>query len=169
MHIAFFRHAERGPSESSQSALSKSGLRQAKNLVQWVAEKPMTRTQPARLTKPERLWTSPKRRTQETFQPLAQALGLRLETRSELDERGDSTILHFQRRILAALEELAETNATVFVCSHLDWLEEAMTLIPDEGSLPIASLSWPPGSFVVFAIREGRWHSLHQGQVSNDH
>lgn len=81
-----------------------------------------------------RLWTSPRLRCIETLQPLASAFDRALMVQPLLNERQlDEDDRTFRARIrqalLVAMDDLATSPATLVVCSHGDWLPEAMRVL----------------------------------------
>jgi phosphohistidine phosphatase SixA len=68
MHIVLFRHAEREPMRATNPPLTAQGMRQAQALALLVKQ--------GGLPAPTRLLVSPKLRTQQTFTPLSDSLGL---------------------------------------------------------------------------------------------
>lgn len=158
MQVLFLRHGDRSVGQGSNPSLSETGRRQAEGLVQSVEQN--------RLAKPEGLWASPKKRTQETLAPLAKTLHLQVEIIADLDERaGQESLEQFQQRVRNVLRRLEKMEKNVILCSHLDWLEEVAAMIPDEGELHLTSVHWSSASYVIFLLDEGHWLSQQQGRV----
>lgn len=157
MLVYFFRHCERA-SGGDNPPLTPAGVLQAKKLAE------LTETE--KLPKPHLLWTSPKRRAVDSLVPLATHLGLKVEALAELDERKPSeSAPAFQQRVRGTLERIERLGRDLFLCSHLDWLEAAMSEIADEGRLHVTSFHWSAGGYIGFSVEDGHWHSQNQGEV----
>lgn len=155
MRILIFRHAERENSGSTNPPLSTRGFQQALKLSELVlAEK---------LPKPTKLWVSPRLRSQQTLMPLQNILGIEAQEHAELDERQSSeTIDQFQRRIKKFLQVFEGQTGVIYICSHLDWLEEACYLIPSETDLAQEKYqAWSPCQYMDFEMQDGLW-TLHE-------
>lgn len=158
MYVIFFRHGERLLGQGPDPGLSAAGIKQAEALSSAVEK--------GRLPKPDSLWVSPKKRTLETFAPLATNLGIEIEIIGDLDERmvKENPQL-FRQRVIGVLQRLEKLKKNIFICTHLDWLEEVVTAIADEGNLHLTSIHWSTASYVSFQVSEGHWMSQQQGQV----
>lgn len=159
MQIYLFRHAERENSGQGNPPLSSRGFKQAQELA---------RQQAAGLfTKPGKLLVSPKVRTQQTFSPLAESLGVELVMTPELDERLSSeNASQFAARVKRFLAYLERQSGVIYVCSHLDWIEEAMIAIPSDTDLLAEKFqAWAPAQYTEFDVREGLWLVLKTGRV----
>lgn len=160
MSVYLFRHGDRtSRTPDAEPELSGTGLLQADHLRAWVAR--------GTLPAPTRLWVSPRHRAQQTFTPLAESLGISLEVLPELDERTPrESAVRFRERVNHLLDRARAVNGMLFLCSHFDWLEEAITLIPaDEDLAANAGPLWAPGSFVGFDTEDDLWHVRQKGQL----
>lgn len=156
MKIVLFRHATRSAHGLGDSPLSAEGLAQAENLPSFLAPN-------GPLPKPTHLFCSPKQRARQTLAPLSQKENLELAIDPRLDERHQNESgLDFETRILDLLKDVealseAHPEPCVYLCSHLDWLEAVLVLIPsDLSDLEIAG-SWSTAEFRIFKIQAGVW------------
>jgi broad specificity phosphatase PhoE len=161
MKLVIFRHASRSPFGAGDS-LSSVGLAQAEDLAQ------------AKLPEPTHIFVSPKKRAQQTLAPLAQVTGLAPTIDRRLDERRQNESMpDFEARVrsfLAEMESLArnssaDTSLCAFACSHLDWLELAMILLPSDLSEREMSLSWATAEYKIFEFADGLWLSQACGVI----
>lgn len=141
---------------ADDGGLSRSGFDQAEKLVREIEPGGL-------LPQPTILLASPKKRARQTLHPVAAALGLAVVVKSVLDERrtgetGDA----FRERIKAWSEMMVKELAAddvVWACTHMDWLEEAMLLLPsDLSELEIAS-GFSPAECQIFSIEDGFWRA----------
>ncbi len=160
MSLYLFRHGDRtSRTPHSEPELSATGLLQADHLRAWVAR----RTLPT----PTQLWASPRHRAQQTFRPLAEALGIVLQAVPELDERTPrESAVRFRERVDKTLNRAKAIDGMLFICSHFDWLEEAITLIPADEDLQVAGGPlWSPGAFLGFDFSDDLWNVRQKGQL----
>lgn len=160
MSIYLFRHGDRtSRSPDSEPELSATGLRQADFLADWVER--------GTLPTPSSLWVSPRHRAQQTFTPLSRRLAVPIETLQDLDEQtGREGAQRFRERVNAVLERAEAQSGILFLCSHFDWLEEAVSLISaDEDLIANPGPLWAPGSFVGFDIENELWRVRQKGQL----
>ncbi|MBX2987071.1 MAG: histidine phosphatase family protein [Bdellovibrionaceae bacterium] len=131
MDLILLRHAEKTLSPDRNPGLTTRGREQAIALISEMQKK--------RWPKPQRLYASPKARTQQTLQPLSDKLGLKVEILEDLDERRfDESASHFRARIARTIEALSHSElgtGCVLLCSHLDWIEEFRGVIDSEQNL----------------------------------
>ncbi len=159
MKLGLFRHGEKQSEWTSDPLLSQQGGLQAKALQLAVEN--------GQLPKPTRLIASPKIRATMTFSPLARALNLPLEKSDHLDERSQREDLnYFKKRISKIIEGFTPTpGQIIFLCSHLDWIEEFSNLVPTDTDLhQIPGFSWSPGAYLIFDI-EVLWHLTQKGRL----
>jgi len=154
MKLIFLRHASRDPHPLHESGLNRVGQQQAADLAAWFS-------QPANELKPTLLLSSPRKRAQETLKPSAAKLLLEVETRVELDERQDQeTGTQFTKRVQTAIENIrlfAQANDVVVICTHFDWLETAMSLMPDSDHDAEILSGFATCEKRVFEWRDGEW------------
>lgn len=177
MKLVLLRHATRsaldleaGP--AGESPLNTIGLAQAEDLPNHVHPK-------GALPVPTKLIVSPKLRARQTLTPLSRETGLSLEVDPRLDERhSNESLQDFHSRVLSVFNEVQELalsaqdqknerieNEVYYLCSHLDWLEAALTLWDTNLSDREVSTSWSPLDYQVFRFRESALVSLHRGSV----
>ena len=127
------------------------------------------------MPRPSALWVSPKIRTGQTLQALSQNFNLPLEVKIELDLRSNlEQRTEFKNRVLNFIESLSRTSLTqengmdsdrcVFICTHYDWIEEAMALIPaDRDLITFEYTHWAPAHYIHFKLENGLWQVLKKG------
>jgi broad specificity phosphatase PhoE len=107
------------------------------------------------------LMASPKRRARETLHPVAASLSIPLVVSNSLDERRqDETGMMFSARIRAWVESLNKDLApdeVIWACSHADWLESIMDIIPSDLDEWEKLLPFSPGQYRIFNIIDGVW------------
>lgn len=157
MKITLLRHGSRDLTIGSDGGLNESGREQAASLT--------TRLQPqGNLPPPTHLDCSPKRRARETLTPLSEHLGLKLNIEPLLDERQSSeSSVEFRQRIRKFLESLREkytSRDVVYLCTHADWLEEALAILPSDLSEFEAQSGFACGELKSFELKDGIWEYL---------
>ncbi|MES2855776.1 MAG: phosphoglycerate mutase family protein [Bdellovibrionota bacterium] len=160
MKLVLFRHATRSPYEIGDASLNATGLSQANELPHLIAPQ-------GPIPSPTHLFASPKKRAKQTLQILSDSVGLPVIVDENLDERKNSeTIQEFETRVKAVFERVSklESASTVFLCSHLDWLEAAATVWPTD--LNQSSHSWGAGEYLIFKVEDGICLSKGGGVVS---
>lgn len=160
MQIHLFRHAERENTGIENPPLSKRGKEQA-TALRAAIEKGV-------LSKPGRLYVSPKLRAQQTFLPVAEGLGVEMQMTPELDERQNSESgSQFSARVRRFLGFLEKQTGVLYVCTHLDWIEEALINIPSpEDLLSEKYQAWAPAQFIEFEVQEGLWIIHRSGRIT---
>lgn len=160
MEVFVFRHAERDNSGDFNPDLSPRGHKQAQVLSELALRQ--------HLPHPQRLICSPKKRAQNTFAVLSQKTQVPLTIQDALDERHpEESLTQFKARIQTFLNELAlKSSSVIYICSHMDWLEEALILIPSDTDLLSPSFqTWPPGKYLHFHLEDKIWHFLKSGEL----
>lgn len=149
MIIYIFRHAQKAMDFSGDPDLTEAGHLQAQNLLQKVLKK--------ELPQPTQLWTSPRVRAQSTLRPLAQHLKVPLQIQDSLvEQRADEDMTDFRQRVQRTLEQAAHLkNEVVFMCSHYDWVVEAMSVAPADKDLSDNDfVHWTPAQHVGFKVND---------------
>ncbi|MNK07445.1 Histidine phosphatase superfamily [compost metagenome] len=149
MIIYIFRHAQKAMDFSGDPDLTDVGHGQALLLLKKVLN--------VELPTPTQLWTSPKARAQSTFRPLAHHLKIPLQLQdSLLEQTSDEDMSAFRERVRRVLEQTATLkNEVIFVCSHYDWVVEAMAVIPTDKDTSEADFShWTPAQHVGFKLND---------------
>lgn len=148
MKIYIFRHAQKAMDFSGDPDLTTEGHGQASTLLNKVLKNEMP--------VPTQLWVSPRKRTHSTFRPLAEHFKLPLVNQEDLlEQQGDESLQTFRKRITKLLEKAAESkNEVIFMCSHYDWVIEAMAIIPSETDLSDDQFHhWTPCQCTGFEIK----------------
>ena len=148
MKLFLLRHGDRSAGYGDV-ALSAEGERQAREL----ADNP-------RLQKIDVILISPKRRTGETVQPLADKLGLSARTEAALDQRKSvETQSEFTRRVLAAMDDAAAKypGQNVLLCTHSDWLQTALLHMPSMATDNALHCFFSCADFRVVVAKDGMW------------
>lgn len=143
MKIYLFRHAEKASHFHPNPPLSAAGLQQAQILAEKV--------QSSELSRPTQLWVSPKLRAQQSFQALAEQVNLPLQIKPLLDEHfPEERSPAFRQRIQGFLDSLEQEDGVVYLCTHSDWIEEALALIPcDEDLTNEKYHHWSPLQYIA--------------------
>ena len=124
------------------------------------------------LPRPTQLIASPKIRAVQTLSPTARFLSLPLVKSDDLDERAaNEDMISFKKRISKMIESFFSINSSltskdvVFLCSHLDWLEEFSNLVPCDTDLhQISGFQWDPCAYLIFEIQT-IWHLTNSGAI----
>jgi broad specificity phosphatase PhoE len=163
MHVVLFRHAERENSAAANPPLSARGWLQAEKILEKINR--------GELLRPTRLLSSPKGRAQQTLQKAADFLDLEVQATSDLDERQSSEILaHFQariRRFFHSVEKIGKSNpgSVIYCCTHLDWIEEALPMLPSTMDFSRDETVWSPAQYLVFEIHDELWNIEKSGRI----
>ena len=163
MHVVLFRHAERENAGITNPPLSARGWLQAEKLLEKINR--------GELLRPTRLWASPKGRAQQTLQKISAFLSIDVQVTADLDERHNSEALaHFQariRRLFHSVEKQGKENqkAVIYCCSHLDWIEEALPLIPCTTDFSRDEMVWAPAQYLVFEVHDKLWTIIQSGRI----
>ncbi len=147
MKIYIFRHAQKKRDLTVNPDLTDSGHAQAKKILEAVERQ--------KLPTPDAIWVSPKCRTHSTMRPVSEKLNIPLDIHDHLEEQqSHESIDQFRSRIQAVLEKLPQhPHKTVFMCTHYDWLAEAMPLIPsDKDLLDYDFQQWAPAQHIGFEL-----------------
>jgi phosphohistidine phosphatase SixA len=170
--LILLRHAEKGITPFEDPHLTPKGFQQAENLLNEVRHQ--------RLPTPTQLWASTKIRTTQTLQPTAQHFHLRTETTNLLNLRQSNEspsqfrerIEFFYKKMTLATAENLTASSRHFVCTHYDWIEEAMTLINCDNDLNTFEFShWAPAQYIVFEIPSSLsepWKFIRLGTSATD-
>ncbi len=162
MKIYVFRHAQKAMDFSGDPDLTTEGHAQASRLLDKVLKEELPR--------PTELWVSPKKRTHSTFRPLAQHLGLPLVVQEGLlEQKSDESLSEFRLRVTRTLEAAAtRKDAVIFLCSHYDWVVEAMAVAPSDTDLSGSEFShWNPAQHVGFQVtQEGIFEFIELKRIS---
>lgn len=167
MKLIMLRHAARSPHDVGDSGLNAYGRAQAFQL-------PQSLNPQGPLPPPSLMISSPKKRTRETLLPLAARLGLTLSIDKGLDERRQNeTAREFQERVHSVLEGLTRNlsvtpalrETCILMCSHLDWLEAAIAVLPSDLA-DAEHLNWSNCEFRIFKWQGGIWCLAGHGVIN---
>lgn len=162
MKFVLFRHAHKGILPFEDPDLSPQGHLQAEQISRDVSA--------GKIPAPTRLLVSPKRRAGQTFLPVAQERGLPLTVQSALDQHlSGETTSEFRDRIRIFINSLTAQFSgadVIYACTHYDWIEEAMSLIPSDRDLNTFEFShWSPTQYLVFEVGADQWTYLQKGSA----
>lgn len=167
MKLLIFRHAEREKLGTTNPPLTRKGRAQADSLASLIATH--------QIAMPTRLISSPLLRAQMTFTPAAEKLQLPLKIEQELNERqAAENASTFNLRVKSYLDKLARLQGTVFICTHLDWLEQALLQLHCDTDLSQDRYQshWQPGAYLELQLesisRQAFWQLSKMG-VLDDH
>lgn len=159
MNVVLFRHGQKGLTPFDNPHLTAEGFVQAEAISKAV--------QNNLLPEPTEIWVSEKIRTTQTLQNVASHFKIKPQIYKELDLRNDfETQNMFRNRVQSLIKEVALTNEnnTVYLCTHYDWIEEAMTLIPCDTDLTTYQFAhWGPAQFAYFKIENDLWKLIKKG------
>jgi phosphohistidine phosphatase SixA len=159
MKVAVFRHAEKQSEWGHDPSLSLKGEKQSHHLKEWIRD--------GKIPAPTRLASSPKTRALLTFSPLNRALGIKLEKLDALNERQpEENLDSFKQRVRQVIAEFSvKSEDVIFLCTHLDWIEEFLSAVPSDTEFSeLLTFSWAPASFLLFDVQE-IWHLEKRGHI----
>lgn len=162
MIIVLIRHGHKGMIPFEDPSLTENGFKQAKALASLIQQK--------KLPTPTDLWASQKIRTSQTLSSLAEKFQLDISKKNELNLRMDNeNQKNFRDRIQNLISSLSESSDSssekcIYLCTHYDWIEEAMSLIPSDTDLLSYQFShWSPAQYIIFEIQEQIWKYKQKG------
>lgn len=149
MVILLFRHGHKAFSIDNDPALSPKGFEQALRLPQMIEDKKVPR--------PTHCWVSEKKRTLQTLEKAIEKHHITTYKKSELNYReAEENTAQFRNRIQKFLLELskrAKETEIHYVCTHYDWIEEAMSLIECDKDLnSYEYANWSPGQYLMLDL-----------------
>ena len=116
-----------------------------------------------------------KLRTFQTLEKVIQLTNCKSEKITELNVRSYSeNNLQFRARVQKFLNFLdsksikpEHRHEVHFICTHYDWIEEAMTLIQCDKNLnSFEYASWSPAQYLVFELQDQTWHLSQKGVIT---
>lgn len=163
MNVILFRHAQKGLTPFDNPHLTQDGFAQAEAIAAAVLEN--------KLPVPTEIWVSEKIRTTQTLQVVARQYKISCEEKHQLDLRRESeTQKTFRTRVENLIQQLSVTNQkdssleAIYLCTHYDWIEEAMSVIPSDTDLTTFHFShWGPAQYAQFQIENGLWKFIKKG------
>ncbi len=166
MQVFFLRHAQKNSNIELDPGLSVVGHKQAQILTDQLKDK---------LTGHTQLWSSGKKRTEQTLMPLSLALQCPIKVVDELLERqNQEKQIDFSHRVgkwILQTTQVPPLCDQVVVCTHLDVLEEILNSLPMNVSIedPRLPRFWPQAYYLSFELRDGLWHLMEQGGFDEHH
>ena len=163
MIILLFRHGHKAFSVDNDPALSPKGFDQAQHLTQLIAA--------GKIPLATHAWVSEKKRTFQTLEKAIDQHSLITFKKSELNFReANEDAVQFKYRIQKFLRELglrAKENEIHYVCTHYDWIEEALTLMESDKDLTTFEFAnWSPGQYMVFdLIDHDNYRFMNKGSL----
>jgi broad specificity phosphatase PhoE len=152
MRLALVRHAQRkGGLSIDDEGLSPHGIAQSQALARYL--------QKSWPDGSSRILSSPKRRCLETAAPIAESLGLKLESLSALDEcLAEESSDSFEERVGEVITELrrATWGEQVILVSHSDWHEVASSLLVRPNALERARLKLDNAALHLVDLRNDK-------------
>ncbi len=162
MLILLLRHGHKGLSPQNDPDLTPQGFEQSDNLAKQVYL--------GELPPPTHCWYSDKIRTHQTLNSVINQnkpvvfkktdLSVRLQKESSTD---------FRQRIqkfCTQIKQRNNSNETHFICTHYDWIEEALTLIDADKDLNSFEFSnWSPGQYLLFLQESSIWKIQKKGTI----
>ncbi len=162
MKFVLVRHAQKGMTPIEDPELNPEGFHQAKVLNALAKQ--------SEIPAPTHAWASPKIRTSQTLKPMCEEQKVEIKINELLDLRlKNETVADFHFRIQKFLDAFEKQSAKTmnqvhYVCTHYDWIEEAMTLIKSDKDLTSFEFShWSPAQFVIFEVVDGSWTLIRKG------
>lgn len=165
MQLILFRHAHKGLTPAADPELSAPGFKQAEKLVELVEQK--------KIPAPTKSWVSEKIRTRQTVESVSQKFKTPIESSDLLNLRAfNENAEQFRLRIKKMIQTINElskqaVSQTHYICTHYDWIEEALIFIPSTTDLSTYEYSaWAPAQYVHFEINDGLWSVKSKGVCS---
>jgi broad specificity phosphatase PhoE len=102
-----------------------------------------------------------------TLSPLAKQLKLEAIQNPELDERdSQENGKSFSRRVQNFLRKCEKMQGSIFLVTHLDWIEEALIRIPANVDLSQSKYQhWNPASYMHFQVDHELWQLEEFGEI----
>jgi broad specificity phosphatase PhoE len=154
MKVYLFRHGQKDTLPYEDPDLTGFGHQQANKLAELI------RT--GVLLPGTQFLASPRKRAQSTLAPAAALCKAQIHVVSDLDQRTsfeNSDIFRSRiQQLLHSLENKFSANDVIYLCSHHDWIEESLSVIPsDSDLLDPRYWSWRPAQFMHFEVTDGLW------------
>lgn len=154
MKVYLFRHGQKDSLPFEDPDLTGFGHQQAAKLAELIRD--------GSLLKGTQFLASPRKRAQSTLRPAAEFCKSPVQAISDLDQRAtfeNSDVFRARiQQILGSLEKKFSDNEVIYLCSHHDWIEESLSVIPsDTDLLDPRYWSWRPAQYMHFEIIDGLW------------
>jgi len=155
MKVYLFRHGQKDSLPFEDPDLTGFGHQQASKLAELIRR--------GELLKGTHFLASPRLRAQNTLRPASALCQSEMQVVSDLDQRTTfETSESFRARIgqlLNSIEKKFTQDDVIYLCSHHDWIEESLSIIPaDTDLLDSRYWSWRPAQYMQFEVIEGLWH-----------
>lgn len=155
MKVYLFRHGQKNSFPLENPDLTGLGHQQAAALAEQIRA--------GALLRGTRFLASPRLRAQNTLKPASELCQSPLQVVSFLDQKtAYETGEAFRDRIrlfLDTVEKNSSSEDVVYLCSHHDWIEESLSLIPaDTDLLEPRYWNWRPAQYMQFDVVGGLWH-----------
>lgn len=163
MKIILIRHAQKGIQPIDDPELDQKGKIQALSLLKQI--------QLGHLPHPTHSSVSLKIRTMQTLLPMIEFYKISTTQSNLLQSKGSNqTLAQYREQITKWIQSIQSENEDVhYVCTHFDWIEEAMSLIPCDRDLNTFEFAhWSPAQYIVFEIHEGLWKFKAKGHINNE-
>lgn len=154
MKVYLFRHGQKDSLPFEDPDLTGFGHQQASKLAELIRQ--------GALLSGTQFLASPRKRAQSTLGPAAELCNVPVQVISDLDQRAtfeSSDVFRARiQQILSSLEKKFSDNDVIYLCSHHDWIEESLSVIPsDTDLLDPRYWSWRPAQYMHFEIIDGLW------------
>lgn len=150
MQLFIFRHAEK-TNIGDNPELSPYGFEQAHEIKNKLVEK--------YLPTPNQIFCSPRIRTQQTMQKVAELVNLKPIVTDHLHERkGTEPWNNFVGRLQVLINQIEESqDRVVYICSHIDCVDTIVQMLCQK------SLRWRSAHFVQLDFNNGVWSFIREG------
>lgn len=154
MKVYLFRHGQKDSLPFEDPDLTSFGHQQANKLADLIRN--------GSLLKGTQFLASPRKRAQSTLSPAAILCNRDLQIVSDLDQRTtfeNSDLFRARiQQLLGSLEKKFSSEDVIYLCSHHDWIEESLSVIPsDTDLLDPRYWSWRPAQYMHFEVVDGLW------------
>ncbi len=159
MQLFLIRHAEKQSALHNDPELSSRGLMQAQRLPDYFKTK--------QLPWPDEILCSPKIRTQQTMQSLAQNLRIQIKINEDLEEKTSlESTLEFETRVERVLGLLKEDRVSC-LCSHYDWVIVASQILLQQKFIHFGACHhWQAGQIMLFEKKDEGFEVKDYGVVT---
>ena len=164
MYLILIRHGHKTFLPPEDPTLSDKGFSQADELLKLV-EKGV-------LAVPHTCWVSDSQRTYQTLEKIIKHHNVQYEKTEQLSVRQNhESGSEFRNRVaktIISLDQIAQhsRDKVYMLCTHFDWIEEAMSVINCDQNLTSFEYShWAPAQYMVFEIKDGTWFVRSKGIV----
>lgn len=156
MTLILFRHAEKISIGVSDPPLTPRGENQAGKIIDLIELK--------KIPKPTEVWTSEKKRTQQTAILTVKHYNLKSLVVSDLNEiQKSESFEDFFRRIRRFQNQFKASGPSVLMAiTHLDWIAQFLEILKAEGvQIPESvMLPWSSCQWGLFELSNDNWHFL---------